>query len=124
MTKKRILMGCFFVFLVLGVLFGGCVTVGGITYSEGERTGTITKFSHRGLLLRTWEGELNVGGFEQGGTPIVWKFSVSNPETVEQIKVAQRKGGRWTLKYRQQLCTQSWKGETDYFVVEVVDPNG
>jgi len=108
-----ILLGCF-------VLGGGCVMLGGITYSEGERTGTITKFSRKGMMIKTWEGELSMGGAVQGGTANVWQFSVDDPAVVEDVQEAQRVGGRWTLKYRQQWKTQSWKGATPYFIVEVV----
>lgn len=110
----------------LGLAFGigwSYIAIGSVTYSEGERTGAITKFSHKGLAIKTWEGELNVGGIEQGGVAAVWSFSVDEPEVVKKVQDAQRKGGRWTLKYRQQLMVQSWRGATDYFVVDVVNAN-
>ena len=31
-------------------------------YSEGERAGYIQKFSRKGWLCKTWEGELAMGG--------------------------------------------------------------
>jgi hypothetical protein len=105
--------------LVLAVPFT-YVKIGSFTYSEGERTGTVTKLSHKGLLLKTWEGELNMGGLEVGGKSSVWQFSVDDPAIIEDIKKAQRAGGRWTLKYRQQAMKQSWKGSTDYFITEVI----
>lgn len=121
--KKRNLKPYLFGFLALlalGLGVKGCVYVGGMTYSDGERTGVITKFSHKGMLVRTWEGELNMGGFDQGGVATIWNFSVDDPAIVEKIQQAQRDGGRWTLKYRQQFMQQSWRGATDYFVIDVV----
>ncbi len=99
----------------------GCIWVGGSTYSEGERTGTITKFSHRGMAIKTWEGELSMGGLDQGGHASIWEFSVSDPVVIEKIRISQRKGGRWTLKYREQLMKQSWRGSTAYFITDVAD---
>ena len=102
------------------VLFGwGYLSIGAWTYSEGERTGVVTKFSHKGMAIKTWEGELNMGGFDQGGVGSSWKFSVGDPDVVEKVKEAQRAGGRWSLMYRQQNWVQSWKGAKDYFVTDV-----
>jgi hypothetical protein len=109
--------------LVFGLGVKGCIAIGSMTYSEGERTGTITKFSHRGMVIKTWEGELNMGGFDQGGVASTWAFSVDDPAIVEKIHQAQREGGRWTLKYRQQFSKQSWRGATDYFIVDVIKVN-
>lgn len=117
-SKKPILIGLGVMFLIFLMIYG-YVSMGSITYSEGERTGVITKFSHKGLMMKTWEGELNVGGIDQGGVPTMWQFSVNDPEIVQDLQNAQRKGGRWTLSYRQQLWTQSWKGQTEYFIVGV-----
>ena len=119
--KKKIIIGLVVILLGCFALGGGCVIFGGITYSEGERTGTITKFSRKGMTIKTWEGELSMGGAVQGGTANVWQFSVDDPVVVEAVQQAQRDSGRWTLKYRQQWKTQSWKGATPYFIVEVVN---
>lgn len=108
------------VLVFLALCVKGCTMVGSMTYSEGERTGTITKFSHKGIFIRTWEGELNMGGLEVGGKASIWAFSVDSPAIVEQIHKAQRAGGNVTLKYRQQIMQQSWKGATEYFVTEVI----
>lgn len=109
--------------LVLGFGVRGCVYVGTLTYSDGERTGTIAKFSHKGLMIKTWEGELHQGGLDQGGVAKVWSFSVEDPAVIEKIHEAQRSGGSYTLKYRQQLMQQSWQGETAYFITDVIKAN-
>lgn len=119
MNKKTIagVLGLLVGLLILG--WGGCVMIGGITYSEGERTGVVTKFSHKGFP-KTWEGELNMGGWDQGGKPQAWAFSCCDPAVVDKLQAAERSGHRVTLVYRQQLRKQPWKGETDYFVTNVV----
>jgi len=117
--KKYILYGIG-VLLFLLVCVKGCLSIGSITYSDGERTGTITKFSHKGLIVKTWEGELNMGGLEVGGKSTTWTFSVDDQAIVEKIQKSQRIGGYWTLKYRQQLFQQSWKGSTEYFITDVI----
>ena len=32
-----------------------------VTYSEGTRAGELIKFSHRGVVIKTWEGEISQG---------------------------------------------------------------
>lgn len=118
-NSKKIIV-CVVLILSIFLLIKGYILVGSLSYSEGERTGTIAKFSHKGLIIKTWEGELHQGGLDQGGVAKVWNFSVKDPKVVEEIHHAQRHGGSYTLKYNQQFLKQSWCGETDYFIVEVI----
>ena len=123
MGKYKVWLYIVGIILLLGFCVRGCVYVGTFTYSEGERTGTIAKFSRKGFFIKTWEGELHQGGLDQGGVAKVWSFSVNDPAVIEKIHEAQRSGGHYTLKYRQQLVQQSWQGETDYFVTDVIKAN-
>ena len=45
------------------------------TYSSGERTGTLYKFSERGLFIKNWCGELQVGSFTQTDKGIITNYS-------------------------------------------------
>ena len=51
--------------IVLGVIFSGIVlyflSIYYITYSEGYRAGELVKFSHKGVIFKTWEGEISQG---------------------------------------------------------------
>jgi len=119
MWKNKYVIGVVCVLLlIIGVK--GCTSIGALTYSEGERTGVITKLSSKGMMVKTWEGELNMGGYETGGKAAVWAFSVDDPKVVEKIHSIQRSGVRCTLKYRQQFMKQSWRGATEYFIVDVI----
>lgn len=105
------------------VLFcGWCYTfVGGMTYSEGDRVGVVTKFSKKGVFYKTWEGELNmaVPGTVTDPSETIWYFSAEDPEAVEQIKKAQEAASRVKVHYKQSMWKQSWRGKTDYFAVSV-----
>lgn len=107
--------------LIVFSLGGGCIRFGRITYSEGERTGIVSKFSRKGLFFKTHEGDLLQGGLEMGGVPQSWGFSADNPETIEKVQKAQRSGRRCTLHYKEQLLKQFWRGETKYFVIDVTE---
>ena len=86
------------------------------TYSEGNRTGELIKFSHKGYLFKTWEGELNQGF---SGNQ-VFKFSVidADQKVIQQMKDFQGKYVKVT--YIERYTTFPWWGETNYFVTQVV----
>lgn len=115
--------GLFVVFL-LALLFVGC----GEGYSEGERTGIVTKFSKTGLIWKTWEGEMNLGGVVPGRegamVPNIWEFTVEGDEIVERVKQIQREQKPVTFRYRKWIIRPAPRTETGYFVTEIVDRNG
>jgi hypothetical protein len=90
-------------------------------YSEGERAGILQKFSSKGWICKTYEGELAIS-IVPGVTPTIWYFSVRDEATVPQLNAAL--GKRAVLHYREHrgLPTNCF-GETSYFVtgVRVVD---
>jgi hypothetical protein len=117
MKKKLLYIGGPILLVIVAIY--SYTAIGAITYSDGDRVGTVAKFSHKGLGIKTWEGELHMGGITEGGVPKVWHFSVDDEEVVKSIQDAQTWGGRVKLHYNEQMWTQSWRGSTPYFVVEV-----
>ncbi len=112
-----------FLLLVFGVLY----VLTGWSYSDGERAGTISKFSRRGFVFKTYEGVLNVGGFsgETGSlTPQFFDFSVKDDAVAQQITDAVKSGQRVTLHYEEKILKLPWNGDTKYYItrVEVVGP--
>jgi hypothetical protein len=56
-------------------------------YSEGTRSGLLQKFSHRGWLCKTQEGDLVLAQYPGVGvTPQVWQFSVRDPAVSAQLE--------------------------------------
>ncbi|MDO9000714.1 MAG: 6-phosphogluconate dehydrogenase [Bacteroidota bacterium] len=93
----------------------------GMTFSEGTRSGILTKVSKKGYLFKTYEGELNVGGINQGeGTilPVtIFKFSTTKKQIYDSLEVYQ--GRKVVLKYKQVIKNFFWQGDTDYFIEHV-----
>lgn len=92
------------------------------TYSEGSRTGMLLKFSRKGYVFKTWEGELNLGGMtqEQGAMlNNLWTFSVRDSETSTITDLQQYEGKRIRLSYKEKMRHFPWQGETNYFVYKV-----
>ena len=87
------------------------------SYSDGERAGILQKFSHKGWVCKTWEGELAMS-IVPGVTPTIWDFSVRDRGVAERMSAAV--GKRVTLHYTEHrgvptLCF----AETPYFVDSV-----
>ena len=90
------------------------------SYSEGERAGVLQKFSKRGWVCKTWEGELAM--YVVGGVaPQIWNFSVRDDAVAEQLHAAVGQQVRLHYSEHPGLPTNCF-GETDYFVqsVEIV----
>jgi hypothetical protein len=93
----------------------------GMAYSEGTRSGILTKVSKKGFVFKTYEGEMNIGGINQGDGTImpntVFKFSVTDPRVYYELEKAQ--GRKVVVHYKQVIKNFFWQGETDYFVHQV-----
>ncbi len=57
------------------------------SYSDGERAGILQKFSNRGWLCKTQEGELAMF-IVAGVAPQIWEFSVRDPAISSQMNAA------------------------------------
>ncbi len=99
-------------------------------YSEGTRTGVLQKLSHKGYVIKTWEGELQMRGImtPQDGAAMnlggnIWSFSVGRNEdaVIQALQAAEAKGTRVTLHYTQYSRQFDWRGETVYFVDKVTE---
>ena len=66
------------------------------SYSEGERAGTLQKFSHKGWVCKTWEGELQISTIP-GSAPIIWEFSVRDEIVAARLEEAVAHNGRVAL---------------------------
>ncbi|MBK6351697.1 MAG: hypothetical protein V9E93_04355 [Steroidobacteraceae bacterium] len=103
-----------------GSLIGALILIGLYTlfmlwwsYSEGERAGVLQKFSRRGWICKTYEGELAqyiVGGV----APQIWNFSVRDPVVAEQLHKAVGQQVRIRYQEHRGLPTTCF-GETSYF---------
>ncbi len=116
-------------FMILGVILlialaAGSYAVFG-SYSQGYRAGTVMKLSKKGLVFKTLEGQLNMGGAAGSeGSDIassVWEFSVArgNEQVVSAIEDAVDSGSRVKLYYSEKFYQFDWRGDSKYFVYKV-----
>jgi hypothetical protein len=110
--------------LILGTILAAAVLLAGYTwltlswaYAKGDRAGYIQKFSRKGWVCKTWEGELAMVAIP-GSMPEKFYFSVRDEGVAAQINQAM--GRQMVLHYEQHvgIPTRCF-GETEYFVTGI-----
>ena len=86
-------------------------------YSDGERAGFLQKFSRRGWICKTWEGEMAMVTLP-GTVAEKFLFTVRDHDLAQQLNAAI--GKRVTVHYEQRKwIPTSCFGDTEYFVTRV-----
>lgn len=91
------------------------------TYSEGYRAGLLQKFSNKGTIFKTFEGEMILSSVS-GRKDIViasekFMFSVTDKSLAARLDTLQ--GLDVIVHYRQKNGALPWKGDTPYLVDSV-----
>ena len=87
------------------------------SFSTGERAGWVQKFSNKGWLCKTWEGELALVSLP-GSTAEKFYFTVHDDAAARQI--TKYIGKRVALHYEEKVgLPTTCFGETRYFVTGV-----
>ncbi|GAA4272125.1 6-phosphogluconate dehydrogenase [Aquimarina gracilis] len=103
--------------VILALFAGWYAFVYFASYSKGTRSGELIKFSNKGVIVKTWEGEISQG---ISGAQI-FSFSVEDKEK-DVIKKLEKFQGRYVkLTYIERFAKISWLGDTKYFIVDVVE---
>ncbi|HEU4458484.1 MAG TPA: hypothetical protein VFR90_05125 [Methylibium sp.] len=86
-------------------------------YSTGDRAGWVQKFSNKGWLCKTWEGEMAMVSLP-GSTPEKFFFTVREEAVAREIEKVM--GRRVSLHYEEKVgLPTSCFGETRHFVTRV-----
>jgi len=86
-----------------------------VPYSEGTRAGELIKFSHKGAIVKTWEGEISQG---ISGAQI-FTFSVMDSEKEVIRKMQEHQGKYVKLTYVERFGTFFFWGDTKYFITDI-----
>ena len=106
-----------FIVILIALLAGYTWLTLSWSYSEGERAGYVQKFSKKGWLCKTWEGELAM--VSMPGT-LTEKFLFSVRDEAVAEKINKTMGKRVSLVYQQHVGVPTrCFGETDHFVSDV-----
>jgi hypothetical protein len=107
-----------FIILGLGIFFYWSYFY---TYSSGNRFGLLQKFSHKGNIFKTYEGEMILSSVRgNNNVPLASEkffFSVKEKHVADQLMNMQ--GKYVTVHYQEKKGTLPWRGESIYIVDSV-----
>lgn len=88
------------------------------TYSEGYRAGLLQKFSNKGMIFKTYEGEIILSSVASNREIALasekFLFSVTNKNIVRQFDTLQ--GRNVIVHYNEKKGVLFWRGDTRYLV--------
>ena len=91
------------------------------TYSDGYRYGLLQKFSHKGNLFKTYEGEIILSSVKGNANVAIasekFYFSVTDKAVAQKLDSLQ--GHEVTLHYEQKNHAAFWRGDSEYIVDSV-----
>lgn len=109
--------------LIILVIILGCSGYYAIVYyshfSKGFRAGELIKISNKGVIFKTWEGEISQGVSESQR----FEFSIEDKQTEVIEKMIKLQGHQVSLTYMERFGTFPWLGDTKYFITKVESVN-
>jgi hypothetical protein len=117
-NKSKIIIWFFVVVILIIIGFAGYTwTTLNLSFSNGDRAGYVQKFSHKGWICKTWEGELQMIPVP-GAIPEKFLFSVRDDAIAQKINNAM--GKKVDLHYEQHKgVPTTCFGETEYYVTDI-----
>lgn len=122
-TTKKVVKVILLTALTMGVIWFSFMYWG--VYDEGVRAGNVLRISKKGILFKTYEGQLNLQTFGalKGANPIMESFEFSveggEEEVLRELQTVALSGERVNLHYVKRYTTFPWRGETKYFITKV-----
>lgn len=91
------------------------------TYSDGYRAGLLQKFSHKGTIFKTYEGEMILSSVESNTHQAIasekFYFSVTDEPIAQKMEMMQ--GEYIVVHYKQKNGKLMWRGDSPYLVDSV-----
>lgn len=91
------------------------------TYSKGYRAGMLQKFSGKGLIFKTFEGEMILSSVQSDANVAIasekFLFSVSDETIAKSLEQIQ--GRRVVVHYLEKKGALPWRGDSNYIVDSV-----
>ena len=116
-------------YILLFLVLAAAISVGLFyyfgSYSEGTRAGTVVKVSKRGVLFKTYEGQLNMESFgaidNKKQLNEIFEFSIAKDRDsiFNLLQDVALTGERVNLRYKEMFIGVPWRGDTKYFVTGV-----
>lgn len=117
-TKKVLKWIAFFVILIIVIFVYWQYFY---TYSEGYRAGLLQKFSNKGTIFKTYEGEIILSSISSTRDVALasekFYFSLINKKLVRSFDTLQ--GQNVIVHYKQKNSSAFWRGDSEYLVDSV-----
>ena len=120
--KKKLKRVLYYSLAVVGIIM--CIFIYWkyfYTYSTGYRAGLLQKFSHKGNIVKTYEGEMVLSSITSNANVVLasekFYFSVINKQLARQLDTIQ--GQMVIVHYKQKNATVFWHGDSQYLVDSV-----
>lgn len=94
-------------------------------YSEGVRSGVVVKVSKKGILFKTYEGQLNLltFGASKSMNMVAETFDFSVPtheaDVIKELETVSLSGERVELRYVEKYMKLPWRGDTKYLITKI-----
>lgn len=113
---KKVLFTALFVIIL--IIAGSVYYNYFFTYSEGYRAGLLQKFSYKGTIFKTYEGEMILSSVQSNKNVAIasekFIFSVAKKEVAQRLDTLQ--GRNVILHYEAKNGTLPWRGNSLYIV--------
>lgn len=122
-VTRKVFRTIFIILLVVGAALFSFYYWG--VYDQGIRAGIVLRISKKGILFKTYEGQLNLETFGalKGASPIMEAFDFSvepgNNEVLQELQQVALSGERVNLHYIKRYVIFPWRGDTKYFITKV-----
>lgn len=122
-SAKKILKRVLLFALAIGLLVLAFFYFG--VYGRGDRVGKVMKISEKGVMFKTYEGQINMEGFgavkSDNMFSQTFEFSVEGDrqDVIDELQKAMTEGSRVNISYIERYWVLPWRGESKYFVREV-----
>ena len=106
--------------IIIGVIVGAAFIYWKFyfTYSEGHRAGLLQKFSYKGAIFKTYEGEMIMSSIQSDKNIALasekFLFTVSDLTLAKKMETLE--GRIMFVHYREKNGTLWWRGDTRYIV--------
>jgi len=123
MTKKTFKKRLKYIFikllLISAFVFFAVIWVCSWSYSEGIRSGNLIKVSKKGVVFKSFEGQLNLGGISMsnGLEGNIWSFTMLEESLINTLKSYE--GKKVKVLYKERYKTMPWLGDTNYIVTKI-----
>lgn len=118
-VKQRLKSILIKLLLISTVVFVVILWVCSWSYSEGTRSGNLIKVSKKGVVFKSYEGQLNLGGISMadGLEGNIWSFTMLEESLIDKVKPFE--GRKVKVYYKERYKTMPWLGDTNYIVTKI-----